>query len=66
MNIIPKIKTKLKNINKLNIFVNVVEIIQHHIKASHFKTNKHKQYEERTTNNITNNYNITNLIINSK
>ena len=35
-------------------------------KAKHLKTNKHKQHEQNIINNITNNYNITNLTINNK
>ena len=33
-------------------------------KSQHFKTNKHKEHEQQTINNIT--YNITNLTINNK
>ena len=36
-------------------------------KAIHFKSKKHKQHEQQIiNNNITNNYNITNLTINQK
>ena len=34
-------------------------------KSQHSKTKKHKQFENQTINNITNNYNITNLTINN-
>ena len=33
-------------------------------RSRHFQSKKHKNFEQQTINNITNNYNITNLTIN--